>query len=99
MRKVRLRTKFLLSLLAVTAGLTSGALLMVRYRIQNQVRQEIREDLRNSLNTYQIFGRQREETLTRSAVLLANLPIVRALMTTNNVVTTRRRIRLGRREL
>jgi len=86
-RKIRLRTKFLLSLLVVTAGLTSAALLIVRYSIQNQVRQAIREDLRNSVNTYRSFDRQREETLTRSAALLANLPNLRALMTTRNVET------------
>jgi len=87
MRKIRLRTKFLLSLLAITAGLTSGALLMVRYRIQNQVRQVLQEDLRNSVNTYRAFDRQRQEELTRSAALLANLPIVRALMSTKNAAT------------
>jgi signal transduction histidine kinase/CheY-like chemotaxis protein len=85
--KIRLRTKFLLSLLAISAGLTSGTLLIVRYSVQEQVRGVLREDLRNSVNTYQSFERQRRATLTRSAELLANLPIVRALMTTRDAAT------------
>jgi signal transduction histidine kinase/ActR/RegA family two-component response regulator len=86
-RKLSLRTKFLLSLLAITAGLTSAALLIVRHTIQNQMRESILEDLQNSVSTYANFARQREESLTRSATLLANLPNVRALMTTQNVPT------------
>jgi signal transduction histidine kinase/CheY-like chemotaxis protein len=87
--KIRLRTKFLLSLLAISVGLTSATLFTVGYRVRNQVRQGIREDLRNSANTYQSFEQQREEGLRRSAELLANLPNVRALMSTQDAATIR----------
>ncbi len=87
MRTARLRTKFLLSLLAISAGLTSATLLIVSYSVQKGVRESLQEDLRNSVNTYQSFAQQRESTLTRSAELLANLPNVRALMTTRDPVT------------
>lgn len=82
MRKIRLRTKFLLSLLAISAGLTAATLFIVGYSVQKRVRANLREDLRNSVNTYQSFEKQRDDTLARSAELLANLPNVRALMTT-----------------
>jgi signal transduction histidine kinase/ActR/RegA family two-component response regulator len=87
MGPLRLRTKFLLSLAAISAGLTTGTLLIVRYSVQKQVRAGIQQDLRNSVDTYKSFERQREDTLTRSAELLANLPNVRALMTTGDRVT------------
>lgn len=87
MRKFRLRTKFLLSLLAVSAGLTAATLAIVSYSVQKRVRESLREDLRNSVKTYQTFEYQREVTLAKSAELLANLPTVRALMTTNDVAT------------
>ncbi len=87
MKRFRLRTKFLLSLLVITAGLTSATLLIVRYNVEKQVRNSLQEDLRNSVNTYQSFEGQRQETLTRSAELLANLPNVRALMTTQDEAT------------
>ena len=87
MGPIRLRTKFLLSLLAISAGLTTATLLIVRYRVQKQVRTGIQQDLRNSVGTYESFEKQRQETLTRSAELLANLPNVRALMTTGDEAT------------
>ena len=85
--KVRLRTKFLLSLLAITAGLSSATLLIVSYSVQKRVRENIREDLHNSVDIYQSFERQREAMLKRSAQLLANLPNVRAMMTTQDSAT------------
>jgi signal transduction histidine kinase/CheY-like chemotaxis protein len=87
MSKIRLRTKFLLSLLAISAGLTTATLLIVSYNVQKRVRESIREELRNSVDTYQSFEKQREDTLTRSAELIANLPNVRALMTTEDAAT------------
>jgi signal transduction histidine kinase len=85
--KIRLRTTFLLSLLAISAGLTAAPLFIVGYEVQKRVRQAIQEDLRNSVNTYQSFERQRQDALTRSAELFANLPNVRALMTTRDPAT------------
>jgi signal transduction histidine kinase/CheY-like chemotaxis protein len=85
--KIRLRTKFLLSLLVISAGLTTATLLIVSYTVQNRVRESIREELRASVDSYKSFERQREETLTRSAELIANLPNVRALMTTDDAAT------------
>jgi hypothetical protein len=86
-RKIRLRTKFLFSLLAISAGLTAATLFTVSYSVQKSVRASLREDLRNSLNTYESFEKQRDVTLSRSAELLANLPNVRALMTTPDAAT------------
>jgi signal transduction histidine kinase len=84
---LRLRTKFLLSMLLVSAALTSTTLLVVRLTVQEQVRREIQGDLGNSVLTFQNFQQQRQETLARSAVLLADLPNVRALMTTRDPAT------------
>jgi signal transduction histidine kinase len=86
-RKGRLRTKFLLSLLLVSASLTCSTLLVVRHRVQSQTREEIREDLQSSVVTFQRFQRQRETALEGSAALLANLPIIEALMTSRDAAT------------
>lgn len=85
--KLRMRTKFLLSMLLISAGLTSTSLLLVRHSLQTQVKKEIFSDLRNSVSTFQNFQRERELTLTRSADLLADLPNLRALMTTHDQAT------------
>ena len=87
MVKLRMRTKFLLSMLLISAGLTSTSLLLVRRSVQTQVTKEIFSDLRNSVSTFQNFQRERELTLTHSAELLADLPNLRALMTTQHAAT------------
>jgi signal transduction histidine kinase len=79
--KGRLRTKFLLSLLLVSASLTCATLLIVRHRVRLHVSEEIREALQDSVFTFQNFQRQREDTLERSAALLASEPMLEALMT------------------
>ena len=87
MRNIRLSTKFLLSLLAISASLTAATLVVVGFSVQRRIRESLREDLQTSLNTYQTFEKQREESLERSAALVASLPTVRALMTTDDAPT------------
>jgi signal transduction histidine kinase len=87
MTGIRLRTKFLLSMVAVSAALTLTTLLVVRHTIQQEVRLGIQRDLENSVSAFHSFQQQREVTLERSAALLADLPIVRALMTTHHRAT------------
>jgi signal transduction histidine kinase len=87
MVRVRLRTKFLLSMVLVSAGLTSISLLLVRHTIQGKVKDEIYSDLQNSVTTFQSFQHEQEGTLSRFADLLADLPNTRALMTTHDETT------------
>ncbi len=84
---IRLRTKFLLSMVAVSAALTFTTLLVVRHTVQQEVRLGIQRDLANSVSAFHNFQKQREDTLERSAALLADLPNVRALMTTHDPAT------------
>ena len=87
MIRLRMRTKFLLSMLLISAGLTCTSLLLVRRSMQAQVKKEIVADLHNSVSTFQNFQHEREITLTRSVELLADLPNLRALMTTQHEAT------------
>jgi len=84
---VSLRTKFLLALLVISGGLTTASLVVVRRVVTSHVRREIVQDLQNSFATFQNVQRQRESTLAHSADLMADLPIVRALMTTQHAAT------------
>src|ERR1043165_2906549 len=85
--KLRMRTKLLLALLSVSAGLTLLSLFVVQRAIQSQARKEISTQLQNSIQTFQSFHRERGRTLDRSAALLADLPDLRALMTTQHQAT------------
>src|ERR1035438_8458588 len=87
MNEIRLRTKFLLSMVAVSATLTFATLLAVEHAVQQQARVGIERDLQNSVSAFRNFQTQREWTLERSVALLADLPTVRAMMTTLDSAT------------
>ena len=87
MANIRLRTKLLLSLIFTTTVLTGTVLFIVQNYLRNHARSEIHEALHNSVVTYQQFELQRRRELAQSAVLLADLPNLRALMTTQDAPT------------
>ncbi len=87
MNGIRLRTKFLLSMVAVSVTLTVATLLAVEHTVQHQARVGIEQDLQNSVAAFRNFQTQREWTLERSVALLADLPTVRAMMTTRDSAT------------
>ncbi len=87
MPRTTLRTRFLLSMLVITAGLTALSLLVVRHSVRNHVREGIAQDLRNSVTTFQNFQHDREVMLTHSAELVAYLPITRSILTAHDPAT------------
>ncbi len=78
---MRMRTTLLLSLLAVSFGLTALSLIVIHTSLQGQIRQALASDLHRSIATFQNLQTQRREMLGREATLLADLPSLKALMT------------------
>lgn len=74
-------------MVVISAGLSALSLLLVRSSLQSEVREEIFSDLRNSVSTFQNFQQEQEITLSHSGELLADLPNLRSLMTTNHEPT------------
>ncbi len=74
---MKLRSKFLLSLVLVIALMTGGTLLAVRQSMQAQAQRQVEEDARNSILTYQVMEQQRRLVLSRKAELLATLAYMR----------------------
>ena len=87
MPRVRLRTRFLLSMLLITAGLTTTSLLLVRRSVEGHVRQSIAINLRDSVSAFQDFRHERETMLTNDVALLADLPITRSIMSNSDPLT------------
>ncbi len=85
--RLRLRTRFLLSMLLITTGLTTTSLLLVQRSIRSNVRQSIAVNLRNSVSAFQDFRHERETMLTSDVALLADIPLTRAIMTSTDPVT------------
>ena len=78
--RLRLRTKFLLSLVLVIAALTFSTLLIVGHSAEGQVQKAIEQDTRNSVLTFENIRADRQLELARSAELMSTLPAVKALM-------------------
>src|SRR5690348_3727990 len=74
---LRLRSKFLLSLVLIIVAMTAGTLLVVRQSMQAQSDRQIEEDGRNSLLTFQVMEQQKRLGLSRRAELLATLAFMR----------------------
>lgn len=87
MSRLQTRTKFFLSRLLIGAVLTVTATVFVRQSVQEHVQKEIVGSLLNSTATFQNFEREHELSLMHSAELLANLPSLKALMTTQHAAT------------
>ncbi|MGB9431476.1 MAG: HAMP domain-containing protein, partial [Candidatus Acidiferrum sp.] len=68
---LRLRTKFLLSMVLVIAGLTGVSLLVVRHTVQEHAHQELTNSAHNSLVMFQILQHQRQLLMSHKADLLA----------------------------
>src|ERR1700723_2806643 len=77
---LRLRTKFLLSLVLVIAGLTFATLAIVGHGAEEQVQKGIEQDTRNSVGTFQNLHAQRQIELNRDAEILATLPSIKSVM-------------------
>jgi signal transduction histidine kinase len=74
---LRLRTKFLLSLVIVIAGLTCATLLVVRRNTQERVRREVQEEALNAVLMFRVLEHDHEVTLKRKADLLASMASMR----------------------
>jgi signal transduction histidine kinase len=74
-------------MLLTSAGLTVVSLMIVQRSVENQVRRNLRVDLANSVETFRNFQREREDSLARSAQLIADLPVLKALMTSRHAPT------------
>jgi signal transduction histidine kinase/CheY-like chemotaxis protein len=74
---LRLRTKFLLSLLLVTSALTCATLLVMRHSAEVQMQREIEEGARNAILTFQVVQQQHQIVLAQKADLLATLAFMR----------------------
>jgi len=86
---MRMRTTLLLSLVSVSFGLAALSLLAVHTIVEKQIREGISSDLERSIVTFQNIQTHRRQMLSREASLLADLPVLKSLMTTQDAPTIR----------
>jgi len=87
MKQWRMRTTLMVSLLAVSLGLTVTCLFIIKVTVQREISKGLDSDLSHSLVTFRNIASQRNQTLGREAALLADLPSLKALMATQDART------------
>jgi len=75
--QVSLRTKLLLMLVSVIAGLTGATLFVVRHSAQTQAKAQIEQEVNNAILTVQGSLNQRELLLSKKGDLLATVAYIR----------------------
>ena len=74
-------------MLLTSAGLTAVSLLIVQHTVANHVRGGLSSDLADSVESFRNLQREREADLARLAELMADLPSLKALMTSRHAPT------------
>src|SRR5665213_3043396 len=82
--RFRMRTTLLVPLLIVSFGWTVISLLILRVIVQQQTHTDLTSDLSHSVTTYRNLQGQRSDMLRREAELMAALPTLKALMTSDD---------------
>jgi signal transduction histidine kinase len=87
MARMRLRTELLIATLAIICALTGALLLFVRHTVRQEIDKQVLESTDASVHAFESVQREREVQLSRTAALLAELPTLKALMTTQHAPT------------
>lgn len=84
---LRLRTQLILVMAMISFLLCAASLLFVRASVQREVSRQTREAVDASLRAFTQFQHQEDSQLLHAAALLAELPPLKALMTTPDPLT------------
>lgn len=87
MTTVRLRTQLVLVTVLISSAMTGISLFIVRQSVRAELRRQSIEASRASVRAFERINREYEADLLRTAALLAELPTLKALMTTGHRAT------------
>jgi signal transduction histidine kinase len=89
MSRLRLKTQLLISTLLIISALTGAMLLIVRHIVRAEIDDQVRDSVAASVSAFESVQNQRQDQLSRTTAMLAELPTLKALMTTNHAPTIR----------
>jgi signal transduction histidine kinase len=87
MARLRLQTQLLLSSLLIICALTGAILLIVRHTVRTQVADQVKYSTDASVREFETVQAGLQVQLSRTAALLAEIPTLKALMTTQDAPT------------
>jgi len=87
MTHLRLRTQLFIATLLTICGLTGGLLFIIRHTVSVETDRQVRVGTEASVRAFEGVQRQRERQLSSAAAMLADLPPLQAMMTTEDAPT------------
>jgi signal transduction histidine kinase len=87
MARLRLRTQLLVSTLLIICALLAALLLVVRHTVRSEIAEGVRQSTDASLHAFQNVQQDRELQFSRTAAMLAELPTLKAVMSTQHALT------------
>jgi len=87
MASPRLQTQLLLSTLLIICALTGAILLIIRHTVRTRIADQVKYSTGASVQEFQTVQGQLQVQLSRTAALLAEIPTLKALMTTRDAPT------------
>src|SRR5438445_8970388 len=87
LRNLRLRTKFVLAMVLIGVGMTAASLAVIRDRVKQHDMDGLREELVFATGSFRNLDLQQNQTARKIVDLIADLPTVKALMTTHDSPT------------
>jgi signal transduction histidine kinase len=84
MARLRLRTQLSIATLLIISALTGAILFIIRYTVRAEISKQVQESTAASLRAFQNVREERELDLSRTVAMLAELPTLKALMTTRH---------------
>ena len=87
MARFRLQTQLLISTLLILCTLTGAILFIIRQTVRSQIAVQVRESTAASAREFETLRQQLQLQLSRTAAMLAEIPTLKALMTTRHAPT------------
>ncbi|HEY6466942.1 MAG TPA: HAMP domain-containing sensor histidine kinase [Candidatus Acidoferrales bacterium] len=87
MALLQLRTQLVIAALVIISAFTGAILVIVQYMVRSEIRQQAGQSVDASVRAFKNVETQRDAELSRTASLLAELPPLMALMTTEHAPT------------
>jgi signal transduction histidine kinase len=87
MARLRLQTQLLLSTLLIICALAGAILLIIRQTVRTEIADQVKYSTEASFHEFETVQRQLQLQLSRTASLLAEIPTLKALMTTQDAPT------------
>jgi hypothetical protein len=87
MTRLRLRTQLVIASLVIIFALTGAVLLIIRHSVHSEITKQVQGSTDASLRAFENVQQERERDLSRTAAILAELPTLKALMTTEHAPT------------